>query len=156
MHIFYCASRPCTDYQSTLCRRLSMNTTRISKIRIACYAALAAAFILGCSAAAGVSGLSSGANLVSGTSSFSNLNAGITPTIDAAGSGTASISGFSFNSYSGRSSLGSSVLRNWKPPSTPQVYTDYTNRTPRTEISSYLFTDWNSIFAAPIPSCGCC
>jgi hypothetical protein len=145
-HIFYCFSGPCTDYQSTLCRRLSMNTTRTSKIRIACYAVLAAAFILGCSAAAGVTG----------TSSFSNLNAGITPTIDAAGSGSASISGFSFNSYSGRSSFGSSVLRSWKPPATPQVYTDYTNRTPRTEISDFLFTNWNTIFQAPTPSCGCC
>jgi hypothetical protein len=123
-----------------------MHTTRISKIRIAGYAVLAAAFILGCCAAAGVTG----------SSSFSNLNAGIIPTIDAAGSSTASISGFSFNSYSSRSSSGSDILRNWKPPATPQVYTDYTNRTPRTDISSYLFTDWNTIFQAPIPSCGCC
>ncbi len=139
MHLFYCVSAPCTDYRALCAGDNQMPTPRTSKIRIVCYAALAAAFILGCSAAAGVTG----------TSGFSNLNAGITPTIDAAGSSSASISGFSFNSYSGRSSFGSSVLRNWKPPASPQVYTDYTNRTPRTEISSFLFTNWNTIFGVP-------
>jgi len=133
-----------------------MHTIHVSKIRVACYAALAAAFILGCSAAAGVTGYSSGFNSFVGSSSFSNLNAGITPTIDVAGGSSASISGFSFNSYSGRSSWSSGIIRNWKPSATPQVYTDYTNRTPRTEISSYLFTNWNTIFEAPTPSCGCC
>ncbi len=133
-----------------------MPTTRASRIRIACYAALAAALILGCSAAAGVTGYSSGFNSFVGSSSFSNLNAGSTLVIDAPGSSSSSISGSIFDSYSGRSSWSSGVIRNWKPPATPQVYTDYTNRTPRTEISPYLFTDWNSIFQAPIPSCGCC